>query len=227
MSEWWTYRLTSFLLFSPRTYYRTIELYNVGVWPVQLVGLAIGVAIIVLLATRSSRRDRIVSALLAACWLWIGWAFHYERYAQINWVATWIGAVFALQSGFFVGVGVIGGRIAFDHPSAHASALAIALIVVVVVGYPLLALLTGRTWTSAEVFGAAADPTALVTVAALALVRRRIRWLLLAVPLLWCAFTALTLCAMKSPETFIVVGATLLALLPACQRRPAARFAPR
>jgi hypothetical protein len=33
MSEWWTYRLTSFLLFSPRTYYRTIERYNLEIWP--------------------------------------------------------------------------------------------------------------------------------------------------------------------------------------------------
>ena len=28
MSEWWTYRLTDFLLFSPRTYDRLFELYN-------------------------------------------------------------------------------------------------------------------------------------------------------------------------------------------------------
>ena len=28
MSEWWTYRLSNFLLFSPRTYYRLFELYN-------------------------------------------------------------------------------------------------------------------------------------------------------------------------------------------------------
>src|SRR5207344_56876 len=92
MSEWWTYRLTSFLLFSPRTYYRTIELYNLAIWPAQLVGLAIGLAIVELLVSNHRHRDRIIAALLAACWLWSGWAFLYQRYAQINWVAPWFAA---------------------------------------------------------------------------------------------------------------------------------------
>ncbi len=36
MSEWWTYTLSDFLLFSARTYYRLFELYNRDVWPAQL-----------------------------------------------------------------------------------------------------------------------------------------------------------------------------------------------
>ena len=35
MSEWWTYSLSDFLLFSPRTYYRLFELYNLAIWPTQ------------------------------------------------------------------------------------------------------------------------------------------------------------------------------------------------
>jgi hypothetical protein len=78
-----------------------------------------------------------------------------------------------------------------------------------------LAPLTGRPWTTAEIFGVAADPTAIASLAVLALVRGRIRWLLLAVPLLWCAATALTLWAVKAPEAVVVAVATLLALWPA------------
>ena len=33
MSEWWTYHLSDFLLFAPRTYYRLFELYNAAIWP--------------------------------------------------------------------------------------------------------------------------------------------------------------------------------------------------
>ena len=40
MSEWWTYSLSDFLLFSPRTYYRLLELYNLAIWPTQLAALA-------------------------------------------------------------------------------------------------------------------------------------------------------------------------------------------
>ena len=45
MSEWWTYTLSDFLLFSPRTYYRLLELYNLATWPAQFAGGAIGLAI--------------------------------------------------------------------------------------------------------------------------------------------------------------------------------------
>jgi hypothetical protein len=218
MSEWWTYRLGSFLLFSPRTYYRTIELYNLAIWPAQVAGLVIGVAVVALLVSNVAGRDRIIAGLLAVCWLWIAHAFHYERYAQINWAATWFAGAFALQTLLLVVFGVLAGRLAFQHAGGGAFWIATLVIGVTVIGYPLLAPLTGRAWTTAEMFGVAADPTAIATVAVLALVRGRIRWWLLIVPLLWCMVTALTLWAMKVPEAIVVAVATLLALWPAARR---------
>jgi hypothetical protein len=213
MSEWWTYRLTSFLLFSPRTYYRTIELYNLAIWPAQIVGVAIGVAIIVLLITNRGGRDRIVAGLLAACWLWIGFAFHYQRYAQINWVAPWFAAAFTLEALLLAALGVLAPRVVLRPAGGRDFRIATSLVAIIVLGYPLLTPLAGRAWTTAELFGAAPDPTAIATVAVVALVRGRIRWLLLIVPLLWCLATALTLWAMKAPEA--VAGLTVLALVPA------------
>jgi len=218
MSEWWTYRLTSFLLFSPQTYYRTIERYNLEIWPAQRVGVAIGLAIIALLMVKGATRERIIAALLAACWLWTGWAFHYQRYAQINWVAPWIAATFALEALLLVAVGGIARRLVLSPAAGREFRIAITLIAIIVVGYPLLAPLAGRSWTTAEAFGASADPTGLVTVAVLALARGRIKWLLLVVPMLWCLFTVLTLWAMRSPEAIVVAGAALLALAPAATR---------
>lgn len=218
MSEWWTYRLTSFLLFSPRTYYRLFERYNLDIWPAQLACLAIGLAMVALLVTNHRGRERIVAGLLAACWLWVAWAFHYERYTQINWVAPWFAAAFALQALLLVAVGVLAGRTTLRSPAGRAFWIAIALIAFAILGYPLLAPLAGRPWTTAEIFGAAPDPTAITTVAALSLVRSRLRWPLLVIPLLWCAATALTLCAMASPQVIVVVAAALLGLSPAVHR---------
>ena len=83
-----------------------------------------------------------------------------------------------------------------------------------ILGYPLLAPITGRPWTTAEIFGVAADPTAIASVAVLALVRGRIRWPLLVVPVIWCAIAA-TLWAMDAPEAWVLLAAGLLALWPA------------
>ena len=220
MSEWWTYRLTSFLLFSPRTYYRTVELYNLAIWPAQLAGVAIGLAIVALLTGKFGGRDRLAAGLLAACWLWIAWAFHYQRYAQINWAAPWFAAAFSFQALLLIVLGVLAGRIVLRPPSGGQFWIAISLVVVAVLGYPLLAPLEGRPWTTAETFGVAADPTAIATVAALGWVRGRVRWLLLVVPLLWCLVTTATLWAMDATEAIVVAAATLCALLLVARRMP-------
>ena len=212
MSEWWTYRLTSFLLFSPRTYYRLLELYNLAIWPAQIVGVAIGLAIVALLVTKRGGRGRVIAGLLAACWLWIAWAFQYQRYAQINWAAPWFAAAFALEALLLVVVGVVAGRTVLQPASGGKFRIATAVVAIAVLGYPLLAPLAGRAWTTAEIFGVAADPTAIATVAVLALVRGRVRWLLLIVPLLWCAIAAATLWAIGGAEAVVVVVATLVAL---------------
>ena len=60
MSEWWTYSLSDFLLFSPRTYYRLFELYNAAIWPAQMLALALGLAILALL--RRPGRGRAASS---------------------------------------------------------------------------------------------------------------------------------------------------------------------
>lgn len=218
MSEWWTYTLSDFLLFSPRTYYRLLELYNVAIWPVQLAGLAIGVSIAVLLFGKRNRRDRSIAGLLAVCWLWIAWAFHYERYAQINTAAPWFAAAFALQALLLAGFSAFPGRVALGTAQDGDARIRSAIVAIAVVGYPLLAPLAGRSWTSAEVFGAAPDPTAIATVAALGLVHGRRRALLLVVPLLWCLVSAATLWAMNSPEAVLVAGSAVLAIVMAARR---------
>jgi hypothetical protein len=71
MSEWWTYTLSDFLLFSPRTWYRLIELYNAAVWPAQIVTAGLGLAILALLSRFPTVRGRWISAILAGCWLFV------------------------------------------------------------------------------------------------------------------------------------------------------------
>ena len=215
MSEWWTYRLTSFLLFSPPTYYRLLERYNLAIWPAQLAGMAIGLAIVALLIGKRGHHERIIAGLLAACWLWIALAFHYQRYAQINWAATWFALGFACEALLLVVVGVLVGRLDLQLARGGTLWIATSMVAISILGYPMLAPLTGRPWTTAEIFGVAADPTAIASVAVLALVRGRIRWLLLIVPVLWCAVAAATLWAIDAPESLVVLAAGLLALWPA------------
>jgi hypothetical protein len=62
MSEWWTYSLSDLLMFSARTYYRLFELYNLAIWPAQLLAGTLGVAIL------ASGAPRLACCCLP-CWL--------------------------------------------------------------------------------------------------------------------------------------------------------------
>ena len=45
VSEWWTYTPSDLLLFSPRVYYRLIELHNIAVWPVHIGAALLGLLV--------------------------------------------------------------------------------------------------------------------------------------------------------------------------------------
>ena len=175
MSEWWTYRLSDFLMFTPRTYTRLFETYNREVWPLHVVAVAIGVVILVLALRR--RGGRVVGVLLAIAWLWVAWAFHWERYSTIHTFAKWFAIAFALEA-----ILLLWFRSAVAKPPLF-------LFAAVLFIYPLLS-------ARHELFAIAPDPTALGTIALIFTLRDRTRWLLLPIPLLWCAVSGATLLAM-------------------------------
>ena len=75
--------------------------------------------------------------------------------------------------------------------------------------------LLGRPWAQVELFGLAPDPTVVGTLGLVLLADGRIRWALLAIPLLWCAVTGLTLWAMGSPDALVAPVAAVVAVLAA------------
>ena len=162
MSEWWTYSLSDFLLFSPRTYYRLFELYNVALWPAQLLVPVLGAAILLLLRAGGRRRSRIVATILAGCWLWVGWGFLYSRYATINWAAAYFAALFALQAALLL-AGAAGGKLDFGTPSRGARRTGLGLFLFALLALPWAGPLLGRGWRQMELFALAPDPTALAT----------------------------------------------------------------
>jgi hypothetical protein len=220
MSEWWTYTLSDFLLFSPRVYYRLLELHNRELWPAHILTSGLGMVIAWLLWRPPRFGHRAAFALLGLLWIWVAWAFIWERYAAINWAAAYVAPLFALQGALLIWLGaVLQGLV----PVRQDGVIAIGgrvLYVAALLAYPMLAPLLGRDWAAAESLGMMPDPTAVATVAVLSLAVGRSRWPLLVIPLLWCAATAATLGAMGAPDFWVAPagGAAGLGLMLAARR---------
>lgn len=211
MSEWWTYRLSDFLLFSPRTWFRLIELYNAWLWPAQPLVLGLGLGLLVAMWRGRPWAPRASCVALAIAWAWVAWAFHLQRYAAINWAATWFAAAFAVQSVLML---ALAWRLA--PGPARRSPTGFALLVGAVTLMPLLGVACGRPWQEAEVFGLTPDATVLGTLGVLLLLGDTPRpfaagvWL---VPLIWCGVGGATLLAMGLPQSVLLPLAGLVAAM--------------
>jgi hypothetical protein len=214
MAEWWTYRLQDFLLFSPRVYWRMFELQNDMLWPLHLVTIAAGLVIVLALLRRPKQSGEWIGLLLAASWVFVGWSFLWNRYAAINWAIIYVAPAFALQAALLLIAAIVRNGLTVDRRDVFGWT-GLLLATTGLVFYPLLPPLAGRPWRSAEVFGIAPDPTVIVTLGLLLAARGRLLPMLLAIPLLWCLLSSLTLWAMDDRQAWLplLVVAIVLAAL--------------
>jgi hypothetical protein len=239
LGDWLSYRPSDFLMFAPRTYWRLFELHNAAWWPWQWPMLALGAAGVWGVAGRARQASsgksmgnpqpawglRAVCGGLALAWAWVAATFLHERYAPINWAADALTVLFAAQA-------LVLAALALCVRPNHAlgpvrRSTALALGVVALAGYPLLAALPGRSWAQAEFFGFAPDPTVLATWAVLMALPQagcgatrgatpgahRLRRLAQGIALACMIFSAATLITMKEWQGGILCVAMLLAAL--------------
>jgi len=228
MSEWWTYTLSDFLLFSPKTYERLLERYNAAVWPAQIAALLLGALILVLIRRPSPARSRVVAGLLAALWVWVAIAFQLRRYATINWAAKYFGWAFLLEAGLLLAIG-LASSLLFGSARAAAVRAGTVLYLFALAIEPILGA-AAKGPSRAEVFGVLPDPTAIGTLGLLAAARGRGRTLLMIVPALWCLTGGLTLLALKDAGFWIppllAVAAIVVAFADSRARGRASSEAP-
>ena len=221
MSEWWTYSLSDFLLFSPRTYYRLFELYNLAVWPWHVLAIVLGLAVLVLWLRRRSlagslgrRHPRHLLAVRR-----VGLPARPLRHHQLG------GQLFRrgfCDRGAAAGLDGLNPQPAVAAPSGTVagskSGSASSPLVLAAADRPA----ARPAVAQAELFGAAPDPTVVATLGVL-LMAHRVPWALMVVPLLWCAITGATLWTMAAPDAWVTPVAALGALGLAVYRLSSAR----
>jgi hypothetical protein len=209
MSEWWTYRPEDFLLFSSRVYWRMFELHNAALWPLHVVTLAAGLAVILLIARRPGSSTRWAALILALPWIFVGWLFLWNRYSTINWAAAYIAPAFFVE-GVLLLIASLYDALAFGK-RRPADWIGYLILGFALLGQPLLAPLQGRGWASSEIFGIVPDPTVMATLGVLLLARGWIVPWLLPIPLFWCLLSGMTLQTMGEPQAWAPYSVLALA----------------
>ncbi|WP_407637759.1 DUF6064 family protein [Afifella pfennigii] len=210
--EGWSYRPADFLLFSERVYWRLFELQDAALWPLQLVALAAGGAVLLLALRQRRGAAPAIFLILAAAWLLVAVSFLWQRYLPVNWAIAYAIPFFLAEAGLLLGL-LLGRGGALAAPWSPRLLAAAGLLAYALLAHPLLPLVAARPLASAELFALAPDPTAIVTLAVGAmLVEPRSAWLIMPVPALWCLASFATLLTLGSWQGWIVLAAPVLAL---------------
>jgi hypothetical protein len=216
MSEWWTYRPSDFLMFAPRTYWRLFELQNEALWPWHVVCALLALALVLGLLGGGMRALRLGMAGAALAWAFVAWAFLWQRYAPVNWAATWLAWAFTAQSLGLLALSVSG---ALNPPTGVLRrGVGTGLLLWAVLAHPALAWAFGRPWVQAEVVGIAPDPTVIATLGLLLCADaderglRALLWALRAMALAACLVSAATLATLGSAQAGVLLAAALVAV---------------
>lgn len=194
MSEIISYSLSDFILFSDKTYYRQFELYNHAIWPLHLIAIVFSLVIIYALWKKPAWAGRLNAVLLTVSWVWVAWAFLFERFYQIHMVANWYALGFVLQAGLITWYGVIKNQFALFVQSQPRINIGLVLLFISLIIYPFIAFITGRSWLQFEMFSLTPDPTVLATLSILYLCK--VSSVLYVVPIIWLLISGMTLIVM-------------------------------
>jgi len=195
MGELASYRLSDFILFSETVYYRQFELYNQAIWPLHIVAILFSLLLAYALWKKPAWAGRVISGCLVVAWLWVAWAFLYQRFQQIHVVAEYYALSFALQAGLLVWYGVIKNRLTRCSTSQLRIMIGAMALFVALVLYPFTPFMTGRNWLQFEMFAIAPDPTVLATLAIL--FAYKVPKVLYAIPVIWVIVSGMTLFVMQ------------------------------
>lgn len=156
--------------------------YNGAWFPAPVVALLLGLAVVGL-AWRPGG-GRAAALILAVGWAWSGITFHLGSFAELNFMAPTYAGAFLVQALVLAWLG-LRRRLDIGPPVDATGRIGLGLALVALLAWPLLSLTSAYGLLAAEVAGTAPDPTALLTLGVLLMVRGRIRWLAAVIPAVW------------------------------------------
>jgi len=174
--------------FSPDVYVGMFGRYNETYWPVLLCAIVLGVILLHCLKRADRTAARGLALIVGAYWIWTGWAFHIETYADLNWAAVPFGILFIVQGLASVLWGGLLGRFEIIAGRTRSVEVGVVLLFAALALHPLLTFFMHMPIETAHGFAITPAPAALIGVAVLFTVYGRASLWLLIWPVLWSAW---------------------------------------
>jgi hypothetical protein len=169
----------------PITFKQFLELitnYNQAVWPMQIVAYILTIAALFFAIKETKYSSRIVSAILAFFWLWIGIAFSLIHVSKI-WKGNIVtGILFIIQAILFLIVGVFKPNIPFRFRHDVYGVIGIIFIAYAIIGYPIIEYLLGRSYSQFLYIGVLPSSTIVFTFGLLLWMAKKLPKYILIIP---------------------------------------------
>lgn len=200
--------------FTAEQFFGVIRHYNVAVWPMQVVLLALALAAIVLVVRPRRRSGVVVSAILAGLWAWMGLGYHLAFFTAINPLAGVFAGASLAGAGLFLWEGVVRRRLEFRLRAGVRPALGAGLVVFALLVYPAWSVHAGHRYPELPTFGLPC-PTTLFTIGLLAFLDAPYPRSPLVAPVAWCLVGAQAAFLFDVPPdlALVVAGAVGVGLL--------------
>ena len=197
--------------FSAEQFFDVFRHYNVSVWPMQSILLAVAV-VLVALALVSPRSSRVVVAGLAALWVWMAVAYHLAYFANLTPAAYLFAAAFLLEAGLLAWHGLRTRRLHIAVPKEPSvTTVGAVLIAFALVGYPALAYALGQRYPAVPTFGLPC-PTVIFTFGLLTWCVRPVPRSVLWIPAAWALIGTTAAVSFGARQDFALLPAALIAL---------------
>jgi hypothetical protein len=196
--------------------------YNTAIWPAQIVAYTVGIIALMLALRENGLFSRIISAILALFWVWMGVVYHIVYFSRINPAALIFGFLYVLQGVIFLGSGTFRGKLSFGFRYKPLPITGACFILYAMVVYPLLGIRFGHSYPRAPLFGVAPCPTTIFTFGLLLWATRSVPAYLLIIPLLWSILGVSAAVNLRVPQDYgLVVAGVLGTALILIQNRQA------
>jgi len=172
------------LPFTTDQFFAVFARYNDAITPAQLLLLLLGLGAVLLVLRPTRWSDRVIGAVLAALWAWMGIVYHWGFFRTINPIATVFGGAFVIEAGLLLWYTVVRPRVVFVADHSVRGALGLILLVYAFAVYPAVGYLLGQRYPALPTFGLPC-PTTIATLALLLWTETAPPLAILVIPWVW------------------------------------------